>query len=71
MSLAGPCQKQGELPASKLVLWELTHGHRSRGRPTLTYVILLKIDAEAPSSNEPAICLENQDDWRAHLRMTE
>ena len=38
MKLAGHCQRHQELPASKLVLWEPTHGYRSRGRPTLTYV---------------------------------
>ena len=47
MRLAGHCQRHQELPASKLVLWEPTHGHRSRGRPTLTYVDVLKMDTGA------------------------
>ena len=34
MRLAGHCQRHRKLPASRLVLWEPTHGHRSRGRPT-------------------------------------
>ena len=34
MRLAGHCQRHQELPASRLVLWEPTHGHRSRGRTT-------------------------------------
>ena len=74
MRLAGHCQRHQELSASKLVLWEPTHGHRSRGRPTLTYVDVLKKDAGAQSTNELAGCMENRDDWRrrwkARLRTT-
>ena len=58
MRLAGHCQRHQELPASKLVLWEPTHGHRSRGRPTLTYVDVLKKDSGAQSNSELAGCME-------------
>ena len=64
MRLAGHCQRHQELPASKLVLWEPTHGHRSRGRPTPTYVDVLKKDTGAQTTNELAGCMENQDDWK-------
>ena len=64
MRLAGHCQRHPELPASKLVLWEPTHGHRSRGRPTITYVDVLKKDAGAQSTSELAGCMENRDDWK-------
>ena len=37
MRLTGHCQRHRKLPASRLVLWEPTHGHRSRGRPIPTY----------------------------------
>ena len=51
-----------------------THGRRSRGRPTLTYVDVLKKDAGAQSTAELAGCMENRDDWkqrwRARLRTT-
>ena len=74
MRLAGHCQRHKELPASKLVLWEPTHGHRSRGRPTLTFVDMLKKDAGVHSTNELAKCMEDRDDWRlrwkARLRTT-
>jgi hypothetical protein len=74
MRLAGHCRRHRELPASKLVLWEPTHGHRSRGRPTLTYVDILKRDTGAQSTNELAGCMENRDAWRqrwkARLRTT-
>ena len=74
MRLAGHCQRHQELPASKLVLWEPTHGHRSRGRPTLTYVDVLKKDSEVQSTSELAGCMENRDDWKlrwkARLRTT-
>ena len=58
MRLAGHCHRHRELPASRLVLWEPTHGHRSRGRPALTYVDILKKDAGTESSSELAGCME-------------
>ena len=64
MRLAGHCQRLQELPASKLVLWEPTHGHRSRGGQTLTYVDVLKKDVGAQSTSELAGCMENRDDWK-------
>ena len=36
-----------------------TNTHRSRGRPTPTYVDVLKKDAGAESTNELARCMEN------------
>lgn len=65
-----------ELPAEKLVLWEPTRGHRSRGRPTPTvpFVDVIKKVAGAESTNELARRMENRDDcrrgWRARPRMT-
>ena len=74
MRLAGHCQRHQELPASKLVLWEPTHGHRSRGRPTQTYVDILKMDTGVQSTSELAGCMANRDDWKlrwkARLRTT-
>ena len=74
MRLAGHCHRHQELPASHLVLWEPTHGHRSRGRPTWTYVNVLKDDARVQSTSELAGCMENRDDWKqrwkARLRTT-
>ena len=64
MRLAGHCHRHRELPAQKLVLWEPTHGHRSRGRPTSTYVDVLRKDAGAESTKELTRCMENRDDWR-------
>ena len=64
MKLAGHCQRHRELPASKVVLWEPTHGRRSRGRPKLTYVDILKKDVGAQSTDELARCMENRDDWK-------
>lgn len=44
----------------KLILWEPTHGHRLRGRPTPTFVDVLKRDAGAECTKELARCMENQ-----------
>ena len=67
MKLAGHCQLRHQvLPTSKLVMLEPTHGHqlRLRGRPTLTYVDVLKEDTGAQSTSELAGCMENMDDWK-------
>ncbi len=74
MGLAGHCQRHPELPASKLVLWEPSRGCRLRGRPTLTYVDILKKDAGVQSTSELERCMENREDWKqrwkARLRTT-
>ena len=44
MKLAGHLERQEDLIAHKLVLWESTQGHRSRGRATSTYVDVLRMD---------------------------
>ena len=69
MKLAGHCHRHRELPASRLVLWEPTRGHRSRGRSALTYVDVLKKDAGAESSSELAGCMENREDWRLRWKL--
>ncbi len=60
--LAGHCLRHPE------------HGHRSRGRPTPTFVDVLKNDAGAETTGELARCMENGEDWkrrrRARLRTT-
>ncbi|KAJ8338626.1 hypothetical protein SKAU_G00354120 [Synaphobranchus kaupii] len=68
MRLAGHCQRHLELPASKLVLWEPTHGHRSRGRPTLTYVDVLRKDVGAETTEELAGCMEDRENWKHRWR---
>ena len=57
MRLAGHCQRHRELPTSKLVLWEPTHGYRSRGRSTQTYVDVVKKDAGVESTGELTRCM--------------
>ncbi|KAJ8351951.1 hypothetical protein SKAU_G00234270 [Synaphobranchus kaupii] len=60
MRLAGHCQRHLELPASKLVLWEPTHGQRSRGHLTPTYVDILRKGVGAETTEELAGCIA----WR-------
>lgn len=47
MRPSGHCQRH-----PYLVLWETTHGHRSRGRPKSTLDDILFRDADADSSQE-------------------
>ncbi|KAJ8337946.1 hypothetical protein SKAU_G00369120 [Synaphobranchus kaupii] len=77
MRLAGHCHRHRELPASKLVLWEPSpgRGRRSRGRPTPTFVDILKKDVGAETTGEIAGCMEDRVGWRrrweARLRTTQ
>ncbi|KXJ08539.1 hypothetical protein AC249_AIPGENE10771 [Exaiptasia diaphana] len=50
LRLAGHCYRHPELSTQKLILWEPTHGTRSRGRPQSNYVDTLKRDTGAISS---------------------
>ncbi|KAJ8346398.1 hypothetical protein SKAU_G00277990 [Synaphobranchus kaupii] len=77
MRQAGHCHRHRELPASKLVLWEPSpgRGRRSRGRPTPTFVDILKKDVGAETTGEIAGCMEDRVGWRrrweARLRTTQ
>ena len=44
MRLAGHCVRHPELAASELILWEPSHGKKSRGRPHATFIDTLKRD---------------------------
>ena len=64
MKLAGHVVRHDDLVANKLVLWEPTHGRRSRGRPPITYVDVLRDDAEAENVNELRALMNDRLLWR-------
>jgi hypothetical protein len=64
LRLAGHCQRHPELGAHRLILWEPTHGQRSRGRPRTTYVDQLKRDTGATTTGELAAMMGNRKIWR-------
>ena len=68
MELAGHCKRHPELPASNLILWETTHGHRQRWRQKMAYVQMLRRDANADNIDELASCMGNREDWRIRTR---
>ena len=61
---AGHCQRHSELVAHRLILWEPTHGQRSRGRPRTTYVDQLKRDTGTTTIGELAATMGNREIWR-------
>ena len=67
LRLAGHCQRHPELSASKVILWEPTHGQRGRGRPKTNYVDTLKRDTGAANSAELATLMEDRAVWRSHV----
>ena len=74
LQLAGHCYRHPELSTQKLVLWELTHGHRGRGRPNTTYIDTLKRDTGAFEASEIAALMADKRLWKdlvvARLRAT-
>ena len=67
LQLAGHCYRHPELSTQKLVLWEPTHGKRSRGRPRATYVNTLMRDTGTTDVTELANLVEARDVWRSHV----
>ena len=68
MRLAGHCVRHPELSACELILWEPTHGQRSRGRPHTTYVDTLRRDTGLSSTSELQTLMEDREQWRAAIK---
>lgn len=67
LRLAGHCHRHPELCTQKLVLWEPTHGTKSRGGQRTTYVDTLKRDTGATSTQELATLMEDRAVWWTHV----
>ena len=68
MRLAGHCVRHPELTASQLILWEPTHGRKSRGRPQATFIDTLKRDTGLDGVAEIQTLMEDREQWRAAVR---
>ena len=68
MELAGHCYRHPELAANKLVLWEPTHGRTQRGRQKMTYLQVLRKDANVVTTDELSVCMNSRDDWKIRTR---
>ena len=68
MELAGHCRRHTELAACSLILWEPSHGRRQRGRQRMTYVRVLRGDANVVTTDELASCMGDKQDWRIRTR---
>ena len=64
LRLVGHCQRHPELRAHRLILWEPTHGQRSRGRPRSTYKDQLKTDTGATDTGDLAAAVKVRIVWR-------
>ena len=65
LRLAGHCYRHPELAAQKLVLWEPTHGTKSRGRQPLTYVDTLRRDTGLTAAGEIGTCMQAREEWKS------
>ena len=65
MKLAGHCVRHPEEEASKLVLWEPSHGRRNQGRPPVTYVDVLKEDTGMTTTAELMTVMMDRKGWRS------
>ena len=67
MRLAGHIHRHPELVAHRLLLWEPTHGARSRGRPALTYIDNLRNDTGLADTEEIGRLMADRTLWRQHI----
>ena len=67
MQLAGHCHRHPEMSAHKLVLWQPTHGQRTRGRPRQSYVEVLRQDAGGVTAEELGTLMDDRAVWRKHV----
>ena len=65
MMFAGHNIRQEGTPLPKLILWEPPPGLASRGRPTLSYVEVLKSDASVTDTEDLTACMKERAEWRA------
>ena len=68
MRLAGHCVRHPELTASEMILWEPTHGKKTRGRPQMTFIDTLKRDSGLSSTAEIRTLMMDRNQWRAAIR---
>ncbi|XP_072044651.1 uncharacterized protein [Amphiura filiformis] len=64
LQFAGHCLRSTGQVVSDLVLWKPSHGKRSVGRPSKTYVDLLCEDT-GQEPNEIRSCMQDRHIWRA------
>ena len=67
MRVAGQCVRHPELKANEMILWEPTHGKKSRGRPHATFIDTLKRDTGLNSTTEIKTLMRDRDEWRAAI----
>ena len=64
LKFAGHSVRQKDQNVSKLVLWGPTHGTKSKGGQSKTFVDTLKEDTGCTSAEEIKSCMEDRDVWR-------
>ena len=67
MRLAGHIHRHPELVANRLLLWEPTHGTRSRGRPATTFVDNLRTDTGLTDTGEIGRLMADRLLWRQRI----
>ena len=67
MRLAGHCYRHPELCASKLVLWQPTHGREDQGRPKQDYIATLRTDTGVANTDELGTLMCDRAVWRCHV----
>ena len=68
MRLAGHCVRHPELEASKLILWEPTHGKARRGKKRTTYIDVLRRDCLADNTAELKSLMMDRTVWRTAIQ---
>jgi hypothetical protein len=64
LRLAGHAARHPELSLHKVLLWEPSHGRRSRGWPKITFVKTLLLDTGVETTRELETLMLDRDGWR-------
>ena len=68
LRLAGHCVRHPELGANQLVLWEPTQGTTARGRPSQTYIEMLKCDTDCKTTDEIRTAMMDRSVWKRFIK---
>ena len=71
MKLAGHIWRHNDLVAHEVLFWEPKHGQRSRGRPTKSYVDILRQDTGLTDVEDIKRLMENRVLWRDRISTRE
>ena len=70
LQFAGHCYRSKNEVVNRVILWEPSHGRRSKGRPTKSYINILAAETSAERSELPGL-MGNREQWKTTFSFPE